>query len=308
MRVAPKRGARPRVRLPVPIVRRCWWSAPAVLLAAACARGESRPVDSAGVRTAAAGHEVVAVSPDLPDPGIRPTRPAYRAVAVVGGGTVSGTVTLDGPAPADSGIAVEPALVRACRRARVPDPPVEVQGGGVADAVVWLEGVGAGKPMPAARRYEVALDGCRLTPRVVAAAAGGTLNVHGLDPMASQLVFARGGAGGEAGRVLLRTAMSAPGQVVPDQAVLAEPGLVEARGERPGWLRGWVLVFDQPYFAATGAGGAFTLADVPPGRYTLVAWHPRLGRVTQPVTVAAGQSVGATVTLRAPGTPAGAGR
>ena len=37
--------------------------------------------------------------------------------------------------------------------------------------------------------------------------------------------------------------------------------------------------------------------SVPAGRYTLVAWHPRLGRVEQPVTVTAGQAVTAVVTL-----------
>jgi hypothetical protein len=39
----------------------------------------------------------------------------------------------------------------------------------------------------------------------------------------------------------------------------------------------------------TGADGRFVhAADVPPGEYTLRAWHERLGAVEQKVTVAAG--------------------
>ena len=305
--------------------RRAAGRQPVVLLAVAagCARGESRPVDSAGIAQAGlARGEVVAVARDVADPGIRPTRPAYRVAPAADAGSVTGTVALDGPAPADTTIRLDPALARACRGASLAgaslvDRTLEVRRGGPADggqvalgvagAVVWLEGVAAGKPLPAGGRHELVLDGCHLAPRALAAAAVGTLNVHGVDPIASRLRFARAGAGPDAGRVLLRTTMSAAGQVVPDERVLAEPGAVEVRGETPAWLRAWVLVFDQPYFAATADGGAFTLADVPPGRYRLVAWHERLGRVVQEVTVAPGQAAAVAVRMRAPGDGAPAG-
>jgi hypothetical protein len=45
---------------------------------------------------------------------------------------------------------------------------------------------------------------------------------------------------------------------------------------------------DNPYFAVTDENGNFTIADVPPGSYTLAVWHERLGEKSQPVTVAAG--------------------
>ena len=37
-----------------------------------------------------------------------------------------------------------------------------------------------------------------------------------------------------------------------------------------------VLVMENPYFAVTDAGGDFTITNVPPGTYTLKAWHERL--------------------------------
>jgi hypothetical protein len=44
---------------------------------------------------------------------------------------------------------------------------------------------------------------------------------------------------------------------------------------------------DHPYYALTDDHGAFTLADVPPGNYSLEAWHEPLGQTIIPVTVAA---------------------
>jgi hypothetical protein len=180
----------------------------------------------------------------------------------------------------------------------------------VRGAVVWLEGVAAGKPMPTSRRFELAVEDCRLVPRHLPVAAGGTLNVHGVDGIESRLRFARiaDGAGpADAGRVLLRTTMTAAGQVIPDERVLAGAGAVAVAEESRAWMRAWVLAFDHPYFAATGAGGAFTLGDVPPGAYRLVAWHERLGRVVTPVTVAAGQAAAVTVRMPSPnGAPAAA--
>jgi hypothetical protein len=46
-----------------------------------------------------------------------------------------------------------------------------------------------------------------------------------------------------------------------------------------------VLVRDNAYFTRAAPDGAFTLEGVPPGRYTLKAWHERAGEVSQAVTV-----------------------
>ena len=41
----------------------------------------------------------------------------------------------------------------------------------------------------------------------------------------------------------------------------------------------WVTVVDHPYFAVTGKDGNFTIKDVPPGKYNIVALH-RKARAT----------------------------
>jgi hypothetical protein len=54
-------------------------------------------------------------------------------------------------------------------------------------------------------------------------------------------------------------------------------------------MTGYLLVTDNPYFAVTGEDGSFTLADVPPGEYTVEAWHEKLGTKTATLKVAAGK-------------------
>jgi plastocyanin len=51
------------------------------------------------------------------------------------------------------------------------------------------------------------------------------------------------------------------------------------------WMQAYVGALEHPYFAVTAAAGTFELPDLPPGTYTLEAWHEVLGVQTQQVTV-----------------------
>ena len=51
------------------------------------------------------------------------------------------------------------------------------------------------------------------------------------------------------------------------------------------WMFAWVGVVDHPFFAVTGADGSFSLEGLPPGTYTIEAWHESLGAQTQTVTI-----------------------
>jgi hypothetical protein len=67
------------------------------------------------------------------------------------------------------------------------------------------------------------------------------------------------------------------------------------------YMESWGLAVDNPYYALTRADGRYSLSEVPPGEYTLVAWHPGVGTMLEKkVVVSAGQTVQADFTFEAP--------
>jgi plastocyanin len=62
-------------------------------------------------------------------------------------------------------------------------------------------------------------------------------------------------------------------------------------------MEAFVVVLDTPYFTTTGSSGVFQIANVPPGRYTLVAWSEKLKEARQPIAVEAGKPTTVHLTL-----------
>ena len=56
------------------------------------------------------------------------------------------------------------------------------------------------------------------------------------------------------------------------------------------WMNAFVGVLDHPFYAVTGTDGSFALEGLPPGTYTIEAWHEKLGTQTQTVTIGAKES------------------
>ena len=67
------------------------------------------------------------------------------------------------------------------------------------------------------------------------------------------------------------------------------------------YMESWGMAVENPYYAVTASDGSFTLTDVPPGDYTLVAWHPQAGEaLEQKVTVTAKGTVTNNFQFKAP--------
>jgi len=196
-------------------------------------------------------------------------------------GTLSGTVHFHGTVPAMSEINFGSfAECTAMHDGPVLTNDALVHDGRVEHAIVWIE-AGLGDRVSAVPEAPVEIDqvGCVYVPRVTAVRVGQPLlfkntdrtlhNVHGKPEAASGWNFALPRPGSE------RT-MSIDHAEVP----------ISVRCDLHPWMQGWVGAFEHPYFAVTGPDGAFSLRNVPPGTYTLSAWHERLGTTTQTATLA----------------------
>ncbi|HVZ78528.1 MAG TPA: carboxypeptidase regulatory-like domain-containing protein [Gemmatimonadaceae bacterium] len=217
---------------------------------------------------------------------------AYRVIAVPDAGTITGTILREGPAGAPATISTG-ADSDACG-ATVPDESVQGRGDALANAIVWLTDVRAGKPLPPQRRAELATSDCQVDPRVLAVAVGTTINVISEDATLHRTQFLA-----DSSHRLLATIQTVDTwQVVPSAAIAAAPGLVDVRCVEHAFTRGYVGVFDHPYFAVTDDRGRFTLDGVPPGTYHLRLWHERGGPPRErTVTVAAGRATTVSDTL-----------
>lgn len=49
--------------------------------------------------------------------------------------------------------------------------------------------------------------------------------------------------------------------------------LVPVKCNQHPWMKSYVAVSKHPFFAVTAEDGSFTIKGVPPGKYTVVAWH-----------------------------------
>jgi plastocyanin len=67
-----------------------------------------------------------------------------------------------------------------------------------------------------------------------------------------------------------------------------------------GWMNAYVGVLDHPYFAVTDQDGKFDLKTLPPGTYTIEAWHEKLGTQEQKVTIGEKETKDVMFTFKAP--------
>lgn len=155
------------------------------------------------------------------------------------------------------------------------------------DAVIWLEGR---VPRAAPAVFELLTEGKRFTPRVLAVATGSTVRFPNHDPF-NHNVFSR--------------SESAPfdlglyGRGESREVVIRRPGVVRIYCNIHASMSAVVVAVDGRFVTRPGADGVFTLTGVPPGRYTLRAWHERGGEVAREIEVGAAGLAGLSLSLDA---------
>ena len=213
---------------------------------------------------------------------------AYEVSAVTGGGTIEGVVVFRGDVQTRKIIPTKD--VEVCGMPR--DEPLMRVGANqaVESAVVYLVEVASGKAWPAAGKTpELDNVKCRFEPEVQVIAAG-PLDVVNTDPVLHNT------HGYYGKRTAFNLALPNKGQRIPVE--LPRAGTVRIDCDAHGWMEGWIYVVDNPYYAVTGADGKFSITDVPPGDYKLVAVQPFTGPMEMPVSVTGGKATTLDIELK----------
>jgi plastocyanin len=199
---------------------------------------------------------------------------AYEAGPVADGGAIEGAVTFAGAVPSLPPIPVEAKHREHCG-AELPAEAlvVDAASSGVRYAVVYLEGVGRGKAPSEGPPLVLDNRKCLFAPHVLSATLGDTLRVRNADPTLHNI---RARLLGET-RSLMNVVQPTQGQETDRE--IRKAGVMALSCDAHPHMHGWLLAFEHPYHAVTDARGRFRLADVPPGRYRVVAWHEGWNRL-----------------------------
>ena len=157
-------------------------------------------------------------------------------------------------------------------------------GGELADTVVMLKGITGKSTGAAAAPLQIDQKGCEYLPYVAVAQTGQKIAVKNSDPAMHNVHPSPVATGNKEEN----KAQFADAAALTFDFPTAENFLKFKCDVHP-WMFAWVTVVDHPYFALSGQDGSFTIKDVPPGKYTLVALHRKaaLTGVEQAIEVTA---------------------
>ena len=213
---------------------------------------------------------------------------SYEVVAVSGGGRIEGKVSFLGAVPIRKVIPTKDREV--CGSPRDEAQILVGADKGVQDAVVYLKEVPKGKAWgPADKTPVLDQEKCIFRPAVQVMRPG-KIDIVSSDPVLHN-------THGFYGK---RTAfnLALPDKGVKITSELPRPGLVRVECDAHGWMLAHIYVADSPYYSLTGADGSFSITDVPPGDYTLVATQHFTSDTELPVTVKGGETAKLAIELK----------
>ena len=206
---------------------------------------------------------------------------AYNEVNVLDGGKISGKVTFEGALPENA--------IQTYSNLKSPEicgekttiKWVDVNDGALRGVFVMIDKIKEGKPWPAEMEQPKVMDqkGCAFLPWMQVIKPGAVIirnSDEGLlhNVNAKELVGVEKGR--DIGKTLFNVAQPDVGEMERDIAPRRVP-YVGVSCQTHEQMYAYILAPSHPYATIVDDNGAFVLGNVPPGKYVIKAWHPRLG-------------------------------
>jgi hypothetical protein len=237
---------------------------------------------AASVAACGGGQEKASSSAEPSSPA---ATPSGMKVDTSTAGNIAGVVMLDGTAPANEGIKMnaDPTCLKAASGPQTQETYM-VKDGNLGNVFVYVKD-GLGNYVFDTPTESLKLDqqGCRYRPHVFGIRVNQPLEIINSDPTLHNIhAMPKANSEFNNGQPIQGMKMT--------HTFSAKEVMVPFKCDVHGWMNAYVGVLDHPYFAVSDENGKFALNSLPPGTYTIEAWHERLGTMTESVTIGANES------------------
>ncbi|MGH9723257.1 MAG: carboxypeptidase regulatory-like domain-containing protein [Bryobacteraceae bacterium] len=235
--------------------------AAALLVVSSCGGGEKKAEEKAAAPAAA---------------------PASAPADDANAGAVSGKVAFAGAKPAMRNISMDatPACARAHPAPQKSEEVIVNDNGTLRNVFVWVKAGLPEREWPAPTG-SVALDqvGCIYKPHVIGVRSNQDIEVVNSDPVNHNIhPLPKNNAEWNESQP--------PKSEKKVKRFARQEVMIPVKCNVHPWMRNYIGVVNHPFFAVTGEDGSFTLKGLPPGEYTVEAWHEKYGAQEMKVTVA----------------------
>jgi len=234
----------------------------------------------------------------------------YKEIDVSDGGSVTGRVSFEGALPED---AVD--LITITKNPEVcdkdPDNPgrrevvwVDVKDGALRGAFVFIDKIKEGKKWaePEGGNYVILQKGCRFRPWAQVVRRGPIVIRHSDGEGVLHNINTRELIGVEkkkkkvVKRTMFNFGQPDPGDIM-EEIKPRRSHYIALNCEAHNFMFGFMMAPTHPYAVVVGEDGSFSIDNIPPGKYTVKAWHPRFGIQKTKLEVPAKDAVTADFTF-----------
>ena len=197
-------------------------------------------------------------------------------------GEIRGKVIYEGTLPKYKPLDMvnEPTCAKHYTTPQLPENVVAGPDNGLKNVVVYIA-AGIQEEPPRAQPVILKQWGCRYMPHVLALAANQEIWVQNEDSVAHTVH--------PMARINKEVNRSQPPGTPPFVIKYDKPEIIQVKCELHPWMRGVFVVLSNSHYSVSDENGNFSLPDLPPGKYTIKAWHEKFGEQSQVVNIGSGE-------------------
>ncbi|MGD1075339.1 MAG: carboxypeptidase regulatory-like domain-containing protein [Thermodesulfovibrionales bacterium] len=194
---------------------------------------------------------------------------AYETMEVKNGGSIEGVVEFAGGSVPQDKMQKLSSEQKYCGN-QLPKEEYLIKDRKIQNVVVYIEDIKSGKTIPPEPVTLTNLK-CLFVPHVAVGFKGNKFIERNDDPIFHNIHTYINS------KTMYNIGLPEKGSLVTKP--LTKTGLIEVTCDSHPWMHGYLQVFDHPYAVVSDENGAFMIKDIPPGMYTIEAWHEALGKV-----------------------------